>query len=152
MKYSCHQINHRFMRKPCFLSVMDWKRGCLLPSRSCGRTTQEHDSWTAPCSRRWRCSGPVGSEPQTFRSWPARPGTHAAPGMGASWVGRWTRPVLKALILAWVCYSNQTQWRGFPDPDWQGFGASPLKKNNLQYLRPVCRQISEFCNLLGTNW
>ncbi len=97
----------------------------LLPCRSCGQTRPEHDSWTALCSRRWRCSGPGDTEPQTCRSWLAHPGIHAAPGMGASWVGRQTQPALKALILAWECYSNQTRGTGFLDPEWQVSFAIP---------------------------
>lgn len=91
----------------------------LLPCRSCGRTRPEHDSWTAPCSRRWHCSGLGDTEPLTCRSWLAHPGIHAAPGMGVSWVGRRTRPALKALILALEYYSNQIRGTGFLDPEWQ---------------------------------
>lgn len=97
----------------------------LLPCQSCGRTRPEHDSWTAPCSRRWHCSGPGDTEPLTCRSWPAHPGTHAAPGKGASWVGRRTRPALKALILALEYYSNQIRGTGFLDPEWQASVAIP---------------------------
>lgn len=90
-----------------------------LPCRSCGQTRPGRDSWRELCSQRWRCFGQAGSEPPTCRSWLAHPGTHVAPGMDASWVGRRTRPALKALILAWECYSNQTRGRGFLDPEWQ---------------------------------
>lgn len=97
----------------------------LLPCRSCGQTRPGHDSWTAPCSRRWHCSGPGDTVPPTCRSWLAHPGIHAAPGMGASWDGRRTRPALKALILAWEYYSNQTRGTGFLDPEWQASVAIP---------------------------
>lgn len=97
----------------------------FLPCHSCGRTRLGHDSWTAPCSRRWRCSGPGDTEPPTCRSWLAHPGKHAAPGMGASWVGRRTRPALKALILAWEYYSNQTRGTSFLDPEWQASFCNP---------------------------
>lgn len=90
-----------------------------LPCRSCGRTRPGRDSWRELCSQRWRCFGQADSEPPTCRSWLAHPGTHVAPGMDASWVGRRIRPAPKALILAWECYSNQTRGRGFLDPEWQ---------------------------------
>lgn len=104
-----------------------------LPCRSCGRTRPGRDSWRELCSRRWRCSGQAGSEPPTCRSWLAHPGRHAAPGMGASWVGRRTRPAPKALILAWECYSNQTRGRGFLDPEWQILLWHPLPQKRKEF-------------------
>lgn len=99
-----------------------------LPCRSCGQTRPGRDSWRELCSQRWRCFGQAGSEPPTCRSWLAHPGTHVAPGMDASWVGRRTRPAPKALILAWECYSNQTRGRGFLDPEWQILSRSLTQK------------------------
>lgn len=102
-------------------------KGSFSPCQSCGQTKWGHDFWTAPCSRRWHCSGQGGTEPPTCRFWPAHPGTHAGPGMGASWVGRRTQPALKALILALECCSNQMQRTGFLDPGWQVVVGIPNK-------------------------
>lgn len=87
-----------------------------LPFLSCGRTTPERDSWTAPCSRRWRCSAQGDTGPQSARSWPAHPGRRDVPETGVNSGGRWTRPALKALRMAWECYSNQRRKTGLLDP------------------------------------
>lgn len=49
--------------------------------------------------------------------------------MGASWVGRQTRPALKALILASEYYSNQIRGTGFLDPEWRASVAVPKEQS-----------------------
>lgn len=104
-----------------------------LPFLSCGRTTLERDSWTAPCSRRWRYSAQGDNGPQSARSWPAHPGRHDVPETGVNSGGRWTRPALKALRMAWECDSNQRRKTGLLDPDW------PIVPNLFLMKYQVCR-------------
>ncbi len=104
-----------------------------LPFPSCGRTTPERDSWTTPCSRRWRYSGQDDTGPRSARSWPAHPGRHDDPETGVNSGDRWTRPALKALRMAWECYSNQRRKKWFLDPDWP---VAPI----LQYFNELAEQ------------